>query len=125
MVCEVHVLLHFIFTFYPTFLKEALIDLNIRERKLLQANIWPKNPLSLIHFSCRFSICLHPTMENFKTFDKFQVFFFLSTITFFNCSNLSNANNTFPLMLNGNAFKIITIVESLPMPLCLVFAKGK
>jgi hypothetical protein len=28
-------------------------------------------------------------------------------------------------MLNGNAFKIITIVESLPMPLCLVFAKGK
>jgi hypothetical protein len=28
-------------------------------------------------------------------------------------------------MLNGNAFKIITIVESLLMPLCLVVAKGK
>jgi hypothetical protein len=76
LVCEVHVLLHFIFTFYPTFVKEALIDLNICERKLRQANIWPKNPLSLIHFSCRFSICLHPTTTILKTFDKFQVFFF-------------------------------------------------
>jgi hypothetical protein len=75
LVYEVHVLLHFIFTFYPTLSKEALIDLNICERKLLQANIWPKNPLSLIHFSCRFSICLHPIMEIFKTFDKFQVCF--------------------------------------------------
>jgi hypothetical protein len=75
-ICEVHVLLHFIFTFYPTLSKEALIDLNICERKILQNNIWPKHPLSLIHFSCRFSICLHPTMAIFKTFDKFQVFFF-------------------------------------------------
>lgn len=40
LVCEVHVLLHFILSFYPTLSKEALIDLNICERKLLQANIW-------------------------------------------------------------------------------------
>ncbi len=125
LICEIHVLLHFVFTFYPTFWKNLWLTLTFVKESFNKLTFGQKTHWIWFILVVDFPFVYIQLWQILKPLTSFKFFFFFPIITFFNFSNLSNANNTFPLMLNGNAFKIITIVESLPMPLCLVVAKGK